>query len=93
MNYEPKTIPNGSTADVYELAPGVVGYAVEHQGAVYIPVIMARKEGSGDVGRFLDSLSARCRIANVTSPKLAGMLGRRGWRVEIEEGCDVWRRP
>lgn len=93
MTYEPPTIPVGSTADVYELAPGVIGYAVEHEGRIYIPLIQARKEGSGDVGRFLDSLSPRCCIPNVTSARLQAMLRRRGWEIAERDPVDVWMRP
>jgi hypothetical protein len=84
MAYEPTTIPNGSTVDEYALAPGVMGLAIEHEGAVYIPVIRAMREGSGDVGRFIDSLSDRCRISNVVSNRLLGMLCRRGWEPVFE---------
>lgn len=97
MHYEPPTIPNGSTCDPYELAPGVIGYAIEHEGRVYIPLITAQREGSGDVGRFLDSLSPRCCVPNVTSERLRGMLERRRWGLEFDETggdpVDVWVRP
>lgn len=96
MTREPPTVPNGSACDEYELAPGVHGYAVEHAGAIYIPVIHAQREGAGAVGRFLDSLSSRCRIPNVVSPQLAGMLQRRGWKAQTEETelgpIDVWTK-
>jgi hypothetical protein len=97
MSYEPRTIAVGSDCEAYELAPGVIGYAVEHEGCVYIPIITARKQGAGDVGRFLDSLSARCRVPNVTSPRLLGMLQRRGWKAATEvtddgHPCEVWAR-
>jgi hypothetical protein len=93
--YEPPTVAKGSVCTFGEeslLAEGVRGYAVVHNDLIYIPLIIAAREGSGDVGRFLDSLSPRCRVASVTSPKLAGMLARRGWEPHIEEGTDVWRR-
>lgn len=64
--YEPPTVPQGSKLAEYELAPGVNGYAIELDGLIYIPIIIAQREGSGDVGRFLDSLSERCRIPNVS---------------------------
>jgi hypothetical protein len=80
------------------LAPGVRGYAVEHRGRIYIPLIAAEKEGSGDVGRFLDSLSPRCVFSCVTSERLRGMLERRGFAMTLEqdffggEPVDVWRK-
>lgn len=74
------------------LALGVRGYAMEHLGKIYIPLIVAEKEGSGDVGRFLDSLSPRCVVVSVTSPRLAGMLMRRGFSPQFDGEADVWRR-
>ena len=80
------------------LAEGVEGVAFEKDGVIYIPMIVALKPGSGDVGRFLDSLSGRCRVMAVTSTRLAMMLVRRGWQYEMQdvEGdgvrTDVWRR-
>lgn len=95
MTYEPPLSENGTLLkDLGKLAPGVLGYAVLHEGRIYIPVIKSAKEGNGDVGRFLDSLSPRCVVANVTSSRLRGMLERRGWRETTEETpdgpCDVW---
>ena len=72
------------------LAPGVRGYAIEKNGFAYIPMILADSEGRGDVGRFLDSLPLAVKVANVTSPRLRGMLERRGFQMAIEEECDVW---
>lgn len=93
-SYEPPTVPVNSEAIIGEeglLAPGVRGYAVESEGKVWIPVIYAEKEGSGDVGRFLDSLSPRCAVPTVTSSRLMGMLARRGFVPEFGE-TDVWSR-
>ena len=75
------------------LGPGVKGFAFEQDGLIHIPLIVAEHEGSGDVGRFLDRLSSRCRVITVTSTKLAGMLARRGWRKapHLEFG-DIWER-
>ena len=99
MSYEPRTIANGSVGlDLYELAPGVEGYAIEHDGRIYIPVIKAKVEGSGDVGRFIDSLSPRCVFSSAISPRLQGMLMRRGFTKTMEvdsdfdEPFDVWVR-
>jgi len=81
-----------------QLAPGVLGVAVEHDGCTWYPAIVAEREGAGDVGRWLDSLPATARIPCVTSVRLRGMLKRRGWRdewprvPEINEFVDVWRR-
>lgn len=61
--YEPPLSKEGEGLDPMnpgQLAPGVRGYAVEANGKVYIPLIEAEKPGSGDVAKFLDSLSARC---------------------------------
>lgn len=68
------------------LADGVLGYAVEHEGAVYLPDIRAAREGRGDVGRFLDSLdkAKTWKVPNVISARLAGMLERRGWKKTVE---------
>lgn len=64
-----------------ELAPGVKGYAVEDDGWIWIPVIIAESEGAGDVGRFLDAVEPDRTVVvpNVLHPKLWGMLERRGW--------------
>lgn len=94
--YEPPLVAIGSPMNeaLDEIGPGVRGYAVESNGRIYIPLIEAIAPGNGDVGRFLDSLSPRCAIANAASERLAGMLIRRGWVETIEEShdgpCDVW---
>jgi hypothetical protein len=79
-----------------DLAPGVTGYAVLSHGKIWIPWMSAKVEGSGDVGRFLDSLSPRCVVPTVISPRLAGMLLRRGFAPHIEQTedgpCEVWSR-
>lgn len=63
-----------------ELAPGVFGLALATNKYIYIPLIVAVQQGSGHVGRFLNSLSPRCRIVMVQSDRLRGMLLRRGWK-------------
>lgn len=70
----------------HALGVGVYGYSVETENGLYIPVVQAQHEGNGDVGRWLDSLPTDRRIvfASVFSPRLAGMLERRGWTF-IEE--------
>jgi hypothetical protein len=98
--YEPPlSTPGGMLIPGQEpmLAPGVRGYAVEHRGRIYIPVVAAEKEGSGDVGRFLDSLSPRCVFPCVISNRLRAMLQRRGYVMHIEsdndgEPVDVWSK-
>ena len=100
MNHEPPLSDAGVESENLDvLAPGVLGYAVEADGMIYIPVIVAEREGSGDVGRFLDSLSPRCAIPCVISERLLGMLDRRGWvpSQEFDENVGeevlVYRRP
>ncbi len=70
-----------------QLASGVKGYAIEKEDALYIPVIMADSPGSGDVGRFLDSLPRHkaIKFPTVISLTLAGMLKRRGYFLVSEE--------
>lgn len=80
-----------------ELAPGVRGYAIEADGLIWIPAIHAEREGAGDVGRFLDSLPSHCVIPTVISPRLRGMLERRGFKERLHEDPDfgpveVWQR-
>jgi hypothetical protein len=92
--FEPPTVDEGTPCPFVnpEIYPGVRGYAIEHNGEIWIPLV----EGghNGQVGKFLDDLSYRCRIVNVCSPILEGMLKRRGWiSVLDEEGCDIWRKP
>ena len=97
------TVPIGSALDgVYELAPGVMGYAVEKDGTLYVPFMAARRPGTGDVGRFLDALATESRpviVPNVISVRLRGMLERRGWIAEErwseenEEHVEVYVRP
>jgi hypothetical protein len=72
------------------LAPGVHGFTYRKGNEIYIPLIVADVEGSGDVGRFLDKLSSRCVIESVTSARLRGMLVRRGFR--SPGGKNEWRR-
>lgn len=85
---------------IVELAPRVTGYTVETDDGLYVPVITAEREGSGDVGRFLDSLpkDRRVVVPNVVNPRLEGMLIRRGftlteeWSDAFEEMVPVWER-
>ncbi len=85
-----------------ELALGVLGYAIEEDGIIWIPAISAANEGDGRVGRFLDALprDRTIRFPTVISARLAGMLTRRGFVAgsefveEIGESVDYFeRRP
>ena len=94
-SYEPPTVAYGTPfrfGHETQLAPGVRGFAVEQSGEVWIPVIVAEVEGSGAVGRFLDSLSPRCVIPCVFNPRLMGMLARRGWVPTFADDGEEWRR-
>jgi hypothetical protein len=95
--YEPPIskhpMPSKACHDTTRLAPGVYGFTFCQDGFIFIPLIVAEHEGSGDVGRFLDRLSARCVIMDVTSPRLQGMLVRRGWEKIQSETNDYWARP
>lgn len=83
-----------------EIAPGVHGYLLEEPDGIWIPIINAAREGSGDVARFLDSLprDRAVHFPAVLNPRLAGMLARRGyelrsvWVEEYGEHTDVWVR-
>lgn len=73
-----------------EIYPGVKGFAMRHGTEIWIPMIWGN--GTGQVGKFLDNLSPRCRIVNVVNSKLRGMLRRRRFkRTWAEDGfTDVW---
>jgi hypothetical protein len=87
------TCADGSPLETLDaLGQGVKGYAIEVDGYAYIPLIEADREGSGDVGRWLDALPPKVRITNCISIRLWGMLERRGWSAHIEDGCDVWEK-
>lgn len=82
------------------LAPGVLGYKIETEDAIYIPLIQAVTEGSGAVGAYLDSLPAdrAIKIPDVISDRLRKMLLRRGYVVtheyaeEFEEDVEIMTR-
>lgn len=80
------------------LAEGVRGYDMEHEGMLYIPLVIAETPGSGAVGRYLDALprSRTIRFPNVMNRRLMGMLYRRGFTPIIEETkdgpVDTWER-
>jgi hypothetical protein len=79
-------------AGVKPLAPGVKGFAYQQGDEVWITLIVADKKGAGDVGRFLDRLSPRCVIVDVTSKRLEAMLVRRGWVKRFGTEHETWRR-
>lgn len=93
-SYEPPLSQAGAVLTVAsepEIYPGVRGYAMEHKGLIYIPMVFG--QGDGQVGKLLDALSPRCRMVNVISSKLRHMLQRRGWKMKMEEEVDVWEPP
>ncbi len=102
--YEPPLSPAEKATEFWALGDkllfeGVKGFAFEHKGLIYIPLIVAEREGSGQVGKFLDRLSQRCCVVGVTSERLEGMLKRRSFHCRIEPDpferkmkMDVWQR-
>ena len=65
-----------------QLAPGVQGITRrDPKGVLVIVLVVAELEGAGDVGRYLDSLplTEPVIVEACTSPRLAGMLERRGF--------------
>lgn len=75
---------------------GVRGAAFDLPTGIYIPLIRAEREGSGDVGRFLDALPRDRRVVfpGVISQRLRGMLERRGFVNAVEDGYELMeRRP
>lgn len=84
------------------VAPGVRAMVFDTPEGIYIPMIIADREGSGDVGRYLDSLPKDRRLVfpTVISARLRGMLERRGfretteWSPEFQEHVEIHeRRP
>lgn len=69
-----------------QLAPGVHGWLFDTPDGIYIPIINADHPGSGDVGRFLDSLpkDRAVKFPTVLSAVLRGMLLRRGFVDDVE---------
>jgi hypothetical protein len=69
--------------EIVYLAPGVFGFTRDDpDGSLVIPMVIAEHEGTGDVGRYLDSLPTNRRIVveECISMRLAGMLERRGFK-------------
>lgn len=82
-----------------ELAPGVKGYTIDNDDGLWIPVIYAENQGSGQVAAYLDSLPTDRQVTfpNVMNPKLAEMLARRNFHlVQLHHPdvgrYDAWRR-
>jgi hypothetical protein len=77
-SYEPPIsthpFPKNAWSPHTKLAPGVWGFTFEREGIIFIPLIVAECQGSGEVGTFLDRLTSRCVIIDVTSSRLQGML-------------------
>lgn len=75
---------------------------MEHDGVIYVPLLMADNPGNGALSRYLDQLEASTdkaiRIPNVINPRLEAYLARRGyqlrqeWAAQFEEMVDVWER-
>jgi len=71
-----------------EIAPGVFGYAMEHAGSTYYPIVMTKdkNKGKGCVTRFLNSLSTNktIKFPNVILQTLKDSLLKRGFKIEHE---------
>ncbi len=85
--------------DLDELAPGLKGYTMEHEGATYVPVLFADHPGSGALTRYLDGLEATgvtVKIPNVINGRLEAYLQRRGYHLigeyspQFQEAVPVW---
>src|SRR5438093_445314 len=67
-----------------ELYPGLWGYTMEDDGALYIPWIVADKPGNGALRAYLDNLEAKetrsIKFPNVINQALAEYLARRGYK-------------
>jgi hypothetical protein len=85
-------MPSRAWHQTTQLTPGVRGHTFQQGEFIFIPLIVAEREGAGDVGRFLDRLSARCVIMDVTSKRLEAMLVRRGYRRAEIGDSDYWCR-
>lgn len=88
-----RRVPRVVVADYPRVAPGVRGEVVERQVPVvgrdlkgldrytFVNIVVAEREGNGDVGRWLDSLPRDhvVIVTSVISERLKGMLERRGF--------------
>lgn len=87
--FEPTQEERDYACTVYpEIYPGVFGNVqVREQGDLkitFIDTLWAKNEGSGQVGKYLDSLEGIIIVNWVVSPRLAGMLERRGFKHDAE---------
>jgi len=75
------------------VAPGVRAIVFDAPAGIYVSWISAEREGSGDVGRFIDSLPKDRRVVfpNVISNRLARMLERRGFEASEESAPEFGR--
>jgi hypothetical protein len=78
--------------NVYAMRGRNRGQRLLRKGEVIIPFLIAEKQGSGHVGRFLTRLSRNCVIVSVISKRLEGMLIRRGYKKTMIGEDDYWRR-
>lgn len=63
-----------------EIAPGVMGVTGEEGDSLTVFWIRATREGSGAVGRYVDSLADRRHVRFIEcNDRLAGLLARRGY--------------
>jgi len=82
------------------VAPGVRALVFDTPRGIYIPMIIAEREGAGDVARYLDALPKDRRVVfpTVISARLRGMLERRGfresheWAPEFQEHVEIHER-
>ena len=84
LRYRSEHTEEGRPADaLVQLAPGILGRVeTMPDGTMLYSMGMAERPGHGDLGRFLDSLALDLRLVaiGVSSPIVAGMLERRGFR-------------
>jgi hypothetical protein len=68
------------------LAPGLRGYTMEVDGALYVPLVVADNPGHGAMRRYLDALprDRTIKFPTVINGLLEGMLQRRGFVLEYE---------
>ncbi|MFQ5813001.1 MAG: hypothetical protein ACE5I2_07415 [Anaerolineae bacterium] len=86
---------DGLGLEVDELAPGLKGYIVETDDAIYVPFIEAVERGKGALTRYLDGLERgpkAVKIPTVLSERLERYLARRGYRLTEEwaEEFNTW---
>lgn len=76
------------------LAPGVFGCVETEGDTIVVMWVRAEVEGSGAVGRWLDSLPTdrKIKMIGVVSERLRGMLERRGYvqRMVLMPAADEW---